>query len=89
MYLEQYHFLEVCLRAFYDWCVCVATLRTGVTLPQDLKKVSDQQLQALGMRPAEQRKLRKISEKAVIQGHGKMSETADGSMQRQRTHTDL
>ena len=58
-------------------------------MPQELKKVSDQQLQALGMRPAEQRKLRKISEKAVIQGHGKMAQTAGGSMQRPRTHTDL
>jgi hypothetical protein len=56
-------------------------------MPQELKKISDQQLQALGMRPAEQRKLRRISEKVVVQGQGKMP--AGNNMQRPLKHTDL
>ena len=51
-------------------------------MPQELKTISDEQLRALGMRPAEQRKLRKISEKAAVQGQGH-------AQQRPRTHTDL
>lgn len=65
-------------------------------MPQDLKKVSDEQLQTLGMRPAEQRKLRKISEKVVVQDHGRIPGTAGhtkhndgGTQQSSRKHTDL
>ena len=65
-------------------------------MPQDLKKVSDEQLQALGMRPAEQRKLRKISEKVVVQSHGQVPGIAehakhnDGATQQSsQKHTDL
>ena len=66
----------------------------GMAQPWDVKKLRDEDLSGVGMRPAEQRKLRRIADKMKVQGSNPGNGILNGERKGEggrapRRHTDL